>query len=224
MRGTCSTPALYRRATGKPHYGWSNASIGWKLRANSSGDSVPQPVMRTWTTGRSRLVCRSPNASKRSAFVVQPTRAIALRFGAGTQRAGLAMESGISDSSRYDRPCDVTLSADPGELQWRAALVVSNANACVQASTGGRALIRSTVISTVPTVGGMLPLASGPGRRQFLQARAGLSRAARWSVRQRDLWSWSRRQQAMWHVPAAHVTVPGTATRMRRCQRPPQPQ
>ncbi|CAD7374006.1 hypothetical protein [Xanthomonas arboricola] len=57
----------------------------------------------------------------------------------------------MSESSRYDRQCDVTLSADPGELQWRAALVLSNANACVQASTGGRALIRSTVISTVPT-------------------------------------------------------------------------
>ncbi|CAE6686078.1 hypothetical protein ABQY74_000185 [Xanthomonas sp. WHRI 7064] len=42
------------------------------------------------------------------------------------------MESGTSDISRYDRPCDVTLSADPGELQWRAALVLSNADACVQ--------------------------------------------------------------------------------------------
>lgn len=80
MRGACSTPASHRRATGKPHYGCSNASIGWKLRTNGSGDGAPQPVTRTWTTGRSRLVCRSPSASKRSAFVVQPTRAIALRL------------------------------------------------------------------------------------------------------------------------------------------------
>lgn len=42
------------------------------------------------------------------------------------------MESGTSDSSRYDRQCNVTLSADPGDLQWRAALVLSNADACVQ--------------------------------------------------------------------------------------------
>ncbi|MBB2758745.1 UNVERIFIED_ORG: hypothetical protein GGR68_002903 [Xanthomonas campestris] len=157
--------------------------------------ALGQPADHAW--------CVEARAHPSSAFVVQPTRAIALRFGAGIQRAGLAMESGTSDISRYDRQCDVTLSADPGELQWRAALVLSNANVCVQASTGGRALIRSTAVSASP---------------------CRLSRAARWSVRQRDLWSWSRRQQAMWHVPAAHVTVPGTATRMRRCRRPPQPQ
>lgn len=59
---------------------------------------------------------------------------------------------------------------------WRIAMargVGAVQRGCLcPASTGGRALIRSTVIGTVPTVGGMLPLASGPGRRQFLQARA----------------------------------------------------
>ncbi|PPU82187.1 hypothetical protein [Xanthomonas hortorum] len=57
--------------------------------------------------------------------------AIAPWFGAVIQRVGLAMERGTSDSRRYDRRRNLTLGADPGEMEWREVLVLSTADVCI---------------------------------------------------------------------------------------------
>lgn len=125
-------------------YGVSSADISQTLRTATSGDFEPQLAKLTLDNRQLNIRVQVPDRIRADLTALSNLR-VQSRDGLVplSSVAVLAMESGPSEISRYDRQRYVTVSADLGELPLSEALALANSRASIHHLPANVSLIQS---------------------------------------------------------------------------------